>query len=239
LRVPDDLVIGFSTRSGGVSAHPFSSLNMSTSRGDDPQSVAANRKRFLDDLEIAESDLAIPAQVSGGTVQRVDAPGVYPATDALFSSNRGTILSVLTADCSPVLFWSEEKPMWGAVHSGWQGSELNILGQTLSQALVEFEIPAASIYMVIGPGLSEQNFEVGPEFESKFSDKYLRIKAGTGKFYFDNNGFLRDTAMEIGVPAAQIEILPFCSYDDEALFYSHRRDQGQTGRMISVIGMIK
>jgi len=210
---------------------------MSVSRGDLADNVAENRHRFLTDLSISQSDLAIPIQVSQAQVQVAATPGKYPQTDALISTESNVYLSVLTADCAPVLFWSTTTELVGAVHSGWQGSELNILGRCLELALKETQVDMTSVHMVVGPGLSEQNFEVGPEFKTKFPEKYLREKPGGDKYHFDNNAFLRDTALQYGVPADQIEILPHCSFADDALFYSHRRDHGTTGRMMSIIGM--
>ena len=94
-----------------------------------------------------------------------------------------------------------------------------------------------SLSMVIGPGLSQEHFEVGPEFSDKFSADFLMPLQSSDRYLFDNNAYLRDTAIRLGVPAHQIETLPYCSFRDENLFYSHRRDGGTTGRMMSVIGI--
>ncbi|MCF6237492.1 MAG: polyphenol oxidase family protein [Candidatus Marinimicrobia bacterium] len=237
LAYPKSIDLGFSTREGGQSTTPFHGLNMSTSRGDLIEHVAANRKLFMAQFNAHESQLAQPIQISQDQVEIVTTPGLYPACDALITETPGIYLSVLTADCSPILIWSEEYPVVAAVHSGWQGSELDILGKTLERMLDSYSITPAAISMVIGPGLSPENFKVGPEFSEKFQTEYLLKTAGGDRFYFDNNRYLKDTAMHHGIPADQIEILPYCSYRDDTLFFSHRRDQGITGRMMSVIGI--
>ena len=201
------------------------------------ESVGRNRSLFFSDLGIDESELAIPGQISRDQVQIADKPGKYSATDALITTRKDIYLSVLTADCAPVLFWSSETPLAGAVHSGWQGSELDILGKALRLARDTTGCSRESLYMVIGPGLTAENFEVGPEFEAKFPVAYLKPKPGTERYCFDNNAYLRDTAIRWGMTPEHIEILPYCSYRDDTLFFSHRRDRSITGRMMSVIGI--
>ncbi|NQV29768.1 MAG: peptidoglycan editing factor PgeF [Candidatus Marinimicrobia bacterium] len=239
LSLPPNISLGFSNRQGGVSPEPFRSLNMSVARGDMAENVSQNRNLFLNKLGITENHLAQPLQVSRDGVRLVDSPGKYENLDALLTVTPGLFLSVLTADCSPILVWSDEKSLVAAVHSGWQGSELNILGQTLEAIIGILKINPSSLYVAIGPGLSQDNFEVGPEFVDKFSTPYLRPLHHSDRYHFDNNQFLVDTAIESGVPVEQIEVLPFCTYRDEELFFSHRRDGLKTGRMMSVIGIKK
>lgn len=212
---------------------------MSTSRGDTLTNVNANRQIFLNTFGITESQLAEPLQVGRDGIAIVDEPGKYADTDALITTTPGLFLRVLTADCSPILIWSRTEPIVAAVHSGWQGSELNILGQTLHMMHSTLGADYASLQVALGPALTQENFEVGPEFSDKFASKYLAPRKGSDRFQFDNNAFLRDTALDMGVPDDQIEILPYCSYSDDDLFFSHRRDGGTTGRMMSVIGIIK
>jgi polyphenol oxidase len=210
---------------------------MSVSRGDSKKNVSANREIFLNEFGIDEARLAEPLQVSSDEIEIVEAPGEYTSRDALITSQPNVFLRVLTADCSPILIWSDSSV--AAVHSGWQGSELDILGQTLKKMHNEMGVEMDSLHVAIGPGLSQDNFEVGPEFSDKFPSKYLSPLLNTDRYLFDNNAYLRDTAIRLGVPANQIETLPFCSYRDDSLFFSHRRDGGTTGRMMSVIGINK
>jgi polyphenol oxidase len=210
---------------------------MSVSRGDSKKNVSANRQIFLNEFGIDEALLAEPLQVSGDGIEIVEAPGEYASRDALITSQPGVFLRVLTADCSPILIWSSKDSIVAAVHSGWQGSELDILGQTLKKMHSTLGVEIATLSLAIGPGLSQANFEVGPEFSDKFSMEYLLPLPNSDRYLFDNNAYLRDTAIQLGVPANQVEILPFCSFRDDNLFFSHRRDGGTTGRMMSVIGI--
>lgn len=212
---------------------------MSTSRGDSEANVTANRQIFLNEFGANQTMLAEPLQVGGEGIKIVENPGKYTDQDALITTTPGLFLRVLTADCAPILIWSMKTPLIAAVHSGWQGSELDILGKTLKMIQDELGADMESLCVVIGPGLSEEKFEVGLEFSDKFSDEYLKpINNGT-KFLFNNNAYLYDTVKRFGVPAAQIEIMQYCSYRDDDLFFSHRRDKGTTGRMMSVIGINK
>lgn len=239
LALAPNISLGFSDRRAGVSSKPFKSLNMSVARGDSAENVSRNRELFLNKMGITENHLAQPIQISRDGVGLVDAPGKYENQDALITDTPGLFLSVLTADCSPILIWSDKKPLVAAVHSGWQGSELNILGQTLQKIIETYNIDPASLYLVIGPGLSQDNFEVGPEFRAKFADTYLRQLPLSDRYHFNNNQFLVDTAIQAGLSVEHIEVLPFCTFRDVELFFSHRRDGLKTGRMMSIIGIIK
>ena len=210
---------------------------MSTSRGDSEANVAANRQLFLEKFGINPAQLAEPLQIGMDGVKIIDQPGEYASQDALITAQPGVYLRVLTADCSPILIWSDKDLLVAAVHSGWQGSELDILGKTLKKMHTEMGAELESLYLVIGPGLSQDNFEVGPEFSDKFPTEFLIPLKGSNRYLFDNNAYLRDSAIQLGVPENLIETLSYCSYRDENLFYSHRRDGGTTGRMMSVIGI--
>jgi len=210
---------------------------MSTSRGDSEANVAANRQLFLEEFGINPAQLAEPLQIGRDGVKIIDQPGKYASQDALITAQPGVYLRVLTADCSPILIWSDKDLLVAAVHSGWQGSELDILGKTLKKMHTEMGAELESLYLVIGPGLSQDNFEVGPEFSDKFPAEFLMPLQGRNRYLFDNNAYLRDTAIRLGVLAHHIETLPHCSYKEDSLFFSHRRDAGTTGRMMSVIGI--
>lgn len=221
-----------------MSPQPFNSLNMSTSRGDTAENVRLNRQRLFDNLSIREEYLAQAKQMSGDGIRIVNSPGKYADCDAMITSSNNIFLSVLTADCVPIHIWSADAPVVAAVHSGWRGSELGILGKTIKTIHESFKVDSDSLRLVIGPGLSRDNFEVGPEFKDKFPLEYLRPIKESAKYHFDNNRFLRDTAIKLGVIGSNIETLDYCSFRDEDLFFSHRRDNEITGRMISVIGTI-
>lgn len=236
LDISENIELGCSTRQGGVSPEPFDSLNMSTSRGDSEANVEQNRAMFLGEMKISASNLAQGKQVSRDGIEVVTRPGLYPACDAMITKEPGVFLSVLTADCAPVLIWTEGGDLVASVHSGWQGSEMNLLGKTLDRITDDYHRSPETLYMVIGPGLTQENFEVGPEFEQKFPPNYLQ-EFGDGRFKLNNNEFLRDTAVQRGIPAHHIEIMNYCTFEDGDLFFSHRRDKNNTGRMMSVIGI--
>lgn len=209
---------------------------MSTSRGDSEANVQQNRNRFLKQFNVTGSDVAQGRQVSLDGIESVQGPGIYDRCDALITDQKQVVLSVLTADCAPVMIWSSDKPLVASVHSGWQGSELDILGKTIKRMVADHSVTPASLHMVIGPGLTVENFEVGPEFSDKFPGKYLHDHE-QGRFKFDNNRYLGDRAQACGILPSQIEVLKQCTYADGDLFFSHRRDKNVTGRMMSIIGI--
>jgi len=169
---------------------------MSTSRGDSIENVAANRQLFLNEFGMIDTQLAEPLQVSRDGIEIVETPGEYANRDALITAHPNVYLRILTADCSPILIWSQKESLVAAVHSGWQGSELDILGQTLKMMHNEIGAEYHSLCVVIGPGLTQENFEVGPEFKEKFPSEYLQPVIGSDRMLFNNNAFLRDTALQ-------------------------------------------
>lgn len=217
-----------------MSQSPFASLNFSTSTGDDVTAVTENRRRFFDQLGLHEEHLAAPRQVHSATIHQADEPGTFQDCDALFTLREDLWLSVLTADCIPILIWSLEKPVIAAVHSGWRGTRQKILSGLITRLQKELGIDPGSLLVFLGPGLQKDHFEVGPEFESFFEHRFLEKREG--RLYFDNSGALREQALEAGIQAEHLEDLGYCTYEDQDRFYSHRRDGQTTGRMMAIIG---
>jgi len=234
LSLTRDLVIGSSTREGGVSEGSYESLNLSLNTSDRLEHVRENRRRWFAALGIAEAGLGIPNQVHSGTVKVISEPGQVPECDALVTREPGLFLSVLTADCTPVLIWSKKARAVAAVHAGWRGTASGILARTLTTMQAELDCVPQDLQVYIGPGLGVDNFEVGSEFRDIFASTYLH--QAHGSLRFDNTAALVAQAVKAGVSLDHIESSSHCTFADSDLFFSHRRDRGITGRMMSVIG---
>lgn len=233
---------GFFTRKGGASSGIFQGLNCGTGSSDLAEVVGINRAR------VAAAMGATPDAVQGA--HQVHSPDVVivteplqdrPRADALVTAVPGLILSVLTADCQPVLFADPQAGVIGAAHAGWKGARDGVLEATV-QAMVSLGARPASIRAVIGPSISQAAYEVGPEFVESFIDEdpeNARFFAnGQGdRALFDLPAFGLSRLRAAGVGHA--EWTRHCTYSDPDRFYSYRRTthlkEADYGRLISVI----
>ena len=237
-----DVRHGFFTRRGGASSGVFAGLNCGQGSSDQTEVVAINRARVADAMGVPPSHLVGVHQVHSARVVQVTEPLTdKPKADALVTGTPGLALSVLTADCQPVLFADVEAGVIAAAHAGWRGVLDGVLDATV-EAMVELGAQRERITAVIGPCISQRAYEVGPEF---FED-FLAENAGFDRFFvpgegdrllFDLPGFGLNRLREAGVGHA--EWTRHCTYSDPARFYSYRRTthakEADYGRLISVI----
>lgn len=170
-------------RHGGVSTAPWDSLNLGAHVGDAETHVLQNRQYLKDKL--------LPAmpqwlnQVHGQDVVRLPADNVIPNADAAITRESGVVCAVMTADCLPVLFCSDDGLEVAAAHAGWRGLCNGVLEQTLRQ----FQSPASEIHVWLGPAISPKAFEVGAEVREAFMTHDAQADAAfrpAGDKYFAN-----------------------------------------------------
>lgn len=233
---------GFFTRKGGASSGIFSGLNCGVGSSDQAEIVAINRDRVAGAMDVAPDELVTIWQTHSADAILVDGPiaGDRPKADGMVTKTPGLALGVLSADCQPVLFADTTAGVIGAAHAGWRGA----LGGVLEATIDKMESIGATrdnIQAVIGPCLSQRNYEVGPEFIDAFMDDdpdNSRFFAnGTGdRMLFDLPSFGLHRLRSAGVSA---EWVGHCTYADEARFYSYRRathqKQADYGRLIATI----
>ena len=225
------------TRLGGVSQGVYSSLNLGTHVGDDLLSVTANREHVQ--ALLASHAASAPAwlsQVHGTRV--VDAALVCardqpPEADAAFTRTAGTVCTVMTADCLPVLFCDAAGSVVAAAHAGWRG----LLAGVLEKTIVTMNVPGRELMVYLGPAIGPQAFEVGDEVRSAFVQADANTKLAFK--HFAQGKWLADIYLlaRLRLAAKGIEKITggsFCTFNEADRFFSFRRD-GQTGRMASMI----
>ncbi|NTU67819.1 MAG: peptidoglycan editing factor PgeF [Chlorobiaceae bacterium] len=226
------------TRKGGVSEPPFESLNLGRNTDDDPACVRANHEGLCRHLGIPDESLVLTVQVHGTSVCRIGLPGNVSGFDALITDTAGIYIAIGTADCYPVLIHDPEHGASGAVHAGWQGTVGEIVAKTLKAMAESFGTRPEDCFAWVGTGISGDNYEIGPEVAERFDERYLRPSPGDdGKYLLDLSAANRDQLVKAGLPVVQVECSSWCSSRDQKLFFSYRRDQGRTGRMLSIIGI--
>ena len=237
-----DLRHGFFTRRGGASSGVFTGLNCGYGSSDQREIVQINRGRVAEAMGVPETHLVGVHQIHSATAITVDGPlDEKPQADALVTATPGIALSVLTADCQPVLFADRDAGVIGAAHAGWRGALDGVLAATV-EAMEALGAQRANISAVIGPCISQRAYEVGPEFIEDFlaeDPDYARYFANGAddRMQFDLPGFGLNQLRAAGVGHA--EWTRHCTYGDPDRFYSYRRTthskEADYGRLIAAI----
>lgn len=236
---------GFSTRQGGVSQAPFDSLNLGFSVGDEPAAVTANLRRLATASEIPAEELHTISQVHGDVILEAAAAatrGAFPAVsgegDALWSDRPGAAVGVKTADCVPVLIVDPDRRQVAAVHSGWKGTALQI-ARKAAESLISRGARPERLLCAVGPCIRACCYEVSDELASKFQAQFgadaIRPDETSHRPHLDLVHCVSASLRAVGVKAEHLDVMPYCDSCDGALFFSHRRDQGRTGRHLSFV----
>lgn len=243
--ITDDALLpvthGFFTRAGGVSSGLYAGLNCGLGSKDRREDVVENRSRVAAALGVSPDALCSVHQVHSADVVTVHSPSAErPKADAMVTATKGIALGVLTADCAPVLFADQQAGVIGAAHAGWGGAFAGVLEATAKAMRV---LGARQITAVVGPTISQANYEVGPEFLARFleqdPDNDAFFKGGAGdRSMFDLPAYVVSRLHKADVTA---HWTGHCTYADPARFYSYRRathnGEADYGRMIACIGL--
>jgi len=232
---------GFFTRRGGASSGIFAGLNCGRASSDQSEIVAINRARVAEAMAAAPDALCAIHQVHSARVAFADPEAETPEADGIVTDRPGLVLTVLTADCQPVLFADAEAGVIGAAHAGWRGALDGVLEATVA-AMVTLGARREAITAVIGPSISQRAYEVGPEFLEDFmaedpaNTRFFANGEGD-RYLFDLPAYGLHRLREAGVGHA--EWTRHCTYSDPERFFSYRRatHQGEAdyGRLISAI----
>ncbi|SEO36391.1 conserved hypothetical protein [Salinihabitans flavidus] len=234
---------GFFTRKGGASSGVFQGLNCGAGSTDQSEVVSINRARAATAMQVEPDALKFVHQVHSADVVTLDgsAPHPLPRADAMVTRTPGLALSILTADCQPVLLADHDAGVIGAAHAGWRGALDGVLEATLA-AMEILGAHRGNIIAVIGPTISQRAYEVGPEFLDDFMQEdpeNARFFAnGEGdRMLFDLPGFGLHRLRQAGVGHA--EWTRHCTYSDPTRFFSYRRSthnqEADYGRLLSAI----
>jgi YfiH family protein len=211
--------VAFSTRNGGVSEGPYESLNLGVLTDDVRSRVAQNRKLLLDELGLP--DVAMGRQVHGIAMKEWDRPaaGELEELDGHSTAVPALGLLVLVADCLPVALIAPGRA--AMLHCGWRG----LAGGIIERALESFDAPPAA---AIGPGIGRCCYEVGDDVLAEFAE-YEGVAEGR---MLSLRAVARQKLEAAGV--TRIEDVDLCTSCRGDLFFSHRRDDGVTGRQSGI-----
>ncbi len=242
----DFLIHAFCTRRGGVSEGLFSSLNVSDREGDDADSVRQNFERIASAFGFPPCTFLPIRQVHGDGIWILDREPVPsgdkepPQIDAVVTDRPAIALCIKTADCVPILLADPIRQVIGAVHAGWKGTALRIAEQTVDVFVHRFASSPRDILALIGPAINPCCYEVdSPVFEALAghpqSASFLDRMPDRKRWMLDLPLANKIQLLDRGIRAENILSSDLCTSCRQDLFFSHRRDRGQTGRHLSFI----
>lgn len=231
-----------SGKKGGCSTGDKEGLNLSFLVGDNKESVACNRKILADALGVPATRLIFPVQTHScnvGVVGRED--DIFENTDALITNTPGLCISVMSADCVPVLLADPVKRVIGAVHAGWKGTVGKVASNTVRAMAERYGSRPSDIVAAIGPSISPKVYEVGEEVIAAVVQAFGSKEGLVERVTEDGKGYLnlweanRRQLTEAGVREENIEVAGICTYENPEDFFSARRSANKAGRFAAGI----
>ncbi|NPC92487.1 peptidoglycan editing factor PgeF [Bacillus sp. WMMC1349] len=252
-RADGELIAGFTTKNGGESEPPFQSLNTGLHVLDHQQHVTNNRQKIAGILQTDLNDWVFADQTHENHIHKVISEdrgkGAFryetalQATDGLYTSEKNLFLALCFADCVPVYFYDSVRSLIGIAHAGWKGTTMEIVSKMVETWVSREGSNPQDIHVIIGPAIGECCYTVDDHVISKLRNlpflhekkAFLPIKEG--KYRLNLKEVNRQLLLHTGIPNGQIQVSSLCTSCEHTLFFSHRRDQGKTGRMMSFIGL--
>lgn len=240
---------GFSTRLGGVSEGMWASLNLGTSRGDNPDHVRENYRRFMAAIGARGGRLVKANQVHKDTVRVVTSADwkedicekVSFEADGLMTATPGIALMISTADCIPVLFYDPVRRVIAAAHAGWRGTADGIVTRTVERMEDVYGCHPEDILVAIGPGICPNCFETHEDVPNAMMAtlgtsvlQHIQIKEN-GKFSVDLKGINAKRLEQAGLNPENIAVCRECTACQPDKFWSHRKVGNNRGSMAAVI----
>ena len=236
----------FTTRLGGVSTGSLASMNIGTSRGDDPENVLKNYGILGEALGFGPHRAVLSRQIHSDIVHVVTedqaGAGLYteplPDCDALITKEKGLALVIFTADCTPILFWDPVTGAVGAAHAGWRGTAKAIAARTVEAMEKNFGAKPENIRAAIGPNIGACHFETNSDVPDAMKAAFgpeaeAFIEPRGEKFHVDLKAVNAMVLRRAGV--SHIEISDACTFCQPDLFWSHRvlgQKRGSQGAVI-------
>jgi YfiH family protein len=238
----------FSTRIGGVSAPPFDSMNLGNPNGcavqDPTDHILENYRRLMRAIGCEHLPRYYLHQIHGDLVSVVDRDDFSNSTkgDALVTAKPTCVLSVRIADCCSVLLATPDGRAVAAIHAGWRGAVGGVIGAAIEKLRLIADVDPSTLLAAVGPCIGFDAFEVGPEvlieFEKVFgSDAPIRHNPN-GKGHVNLPRACELQLIRNGMNADRIDTTDRCTFRDVDEFFSHRRENGVTGRMSALIASL-
>ena len=238
---------GFSTRLGGVCTGCFRSMNISLTRGDDPEAVKKNRELIAQAIGVEVADFTYTQQTHTTNVKRVYARErgqSFPETDGMITDVPGICLVTSYADCVPLYFVDPEKKAIGLSHSGWRGTVGKIGKNTVQLMQENFGSKPEDLLAAVGPSVCMDCYEVSEDvieqFKEAFEKKYwedLFYKKENGKYQLNLWKANELIFLESGILPEHMAITNVCTHCNSKILYSHRTMGNNRGNLCAFLAL--
>ncbi len=227
-----EINFGLSTKIGLNRKAPHF-FNTSKSVDDDDITVEENRNAFYNHFGLLPSSIALQRQEHTDTVTIVEKPGFVGESDALITNKPNIGLVISTADCGNIFIYDNKNKVIAGVHSGWRGTQKQILFKTISLMKEKFNSEPYNLFVYVGPSISKENFEVKEDVLCMFDKRYAFNN--NGKSYIDITSCNLDMLYNCDIPRENIQVSSLCSFREKNLLHSYRRDGKHSGRAFGLI----
>jgi len=242
------LVAGFTTRENGVSEEPYASMNLGLHTNDKQTKILKNRELLSKELHINLDNWIQGEQVHATDIKFIDQDDIGKGSkdyktsikdvDGLITDQSNVLLTAMYADCVPLYFYDPIHHYIGIAHAGWRGT-VGQIAKKMTEYFISLGTDVKQLKVAIGPSIGREQYEVDDNV-IKHIDHTLRENTVT---QLNNNHYLLDLKqlnkeilLQNDVLASNIEITSYCTMTHQELFFSYRRDNGKTGRMLGFIG---
>jgi len=237
---------GFFQRDGGVSPEPWKSLNLGGGIGDLPQNTIENKRRMLATFGIRRDQVYDVWQVHSTDVVSAIVPRLdgdpYLKADGIITDQVGLALVMRFADCVPLMVYDPTKHVIGIGHAGWKGSVNDIAGSLISSMEKTYNSQPADLIAGIGPSICQSHYPVGSEVIDSLSARFSKEEINQATTFVNNTPHLdlwktnQLFLQRAGV--FSIEVSEICTACDTSKWFSHRGENGKTGRFGAVIQLV-
>jgi YfiH family protein len=239
-----DITHGIFCRKGGVSPDHWSSLNLGGTNGDSRANVIENRKRIFDAMRREVESIFDVWQVHGVETICTDMPrpldSAHHQADIILTDKPEITLFMRFADCVPIFLYDPKRRVIGIVHAGWQGTVKKAASVAVMKMISNYGCIAKNILAGIGPSIGPHHYEIGADVEHRVRNAF-QSEAGRlltqkeGSWYFDLWQANRLNLENAGITSIELaEICTACNTED---WYSHRAENGKTGRFGALLAM--
>jgi YfiH family protein len=246
------VMAGFTSKNDGFSKEPFYTFNLGLHVNDSKDNVIKNRKKLSEIIEFPTEEWVCSEQVHDHHIKKVTrsdrGKGVYvyeegvPNTDGIYTDESHVLLTSVYADCVPLYFFVPSRGLIGLAHAGWKGTVKQIASRMVNCWVEDEGVNIEDILVAIGPSIHDCCYIVDDRVINEVDqtltvgDKppYTEVSSGQYSLHLSNLNHL--LLKKMGIREKNILISSRCTSCEEDLFFSHRRDQGKTGRMMSFIG---
>jgi hypothetical protein len=240
----EPILHGFFTRHGGVSPHPWASLNMATSVGDTRENVLENRALALQALTSTPRGIFDVWQVHSNRVIYTRKPRqvgeLHEQADAIITDHPDVVLLMMFADCVPVLLYDPRHHAVGIAHAGWKGTVAKVASECVTAMSQAFHTQPEDLLAVIGPSICPEHYAVGSEVV-----RAVKVAMGddSSEILYQENGIIsldlwranEIILTQAGVLPHHIQTVEICTAEHTEDWYSHRAEMGKTGRFAAMI----